>query len=127
KGAGNVLGDVLHMHAQRAALDLAVLQQLRGDGADHVSGNGETDADVAAGARQDGGVHANEPAAQVDERAAGVARVDGRVGLDEILEVLGVQAAAADGGNDAGSHRVREAERVADGDHEIAHLHLVGI
>ena len=36
-----------------------------------------------------GGVHADDLAGHIDERAAGVAGVDGCVGLDELLELLG--------------------------------------
>src|SRR3712207_8326613 len=42
-------------------------------------------------------VHADQPPGRVEQRAAGVARVDGRVGLDEVLDrppVLGADLAA---------------------------------
>ena len=55
---------------------------------DHVDWDREADADVAAGARDDRGVDADELAVQVDERAAGVAGIDRRVGLNEVLERL---------------------------------------
>ena len=53
----------------------------------------EADADVAAGGAEDRGVDADQLAAQVDQRAAGVARVDRRVGLDEVLVAVAVDAA----------------------------------
>ena len=83
-------------------------------GAHHVDGNREADADVAAGARNDRRVDADELAVQVHERAARVARVDRRVGLNEVLERLTVEAAAPERADDAGRHAVREAERIAD-------------
>ena len=39
-------------------------------------------------------VDADELAAQVDERAAGIAGVDRRIGLDEVLVALRVDAAS---------------------------------
>ena len=50
----------------------------------HVDRNGETDANVAAALAENGGVDADHFPFQVEEGAAGVARVDGRVGLDKI-------------------------------------------
>ena len=49
-------------------------------------GDREADALVAAGAREDERVDADQVAVGVDERAAGVARIDRRVGLDEAAE-----------------------------------------
>ena len=50
-----------------------------------VARDGEADALVAAGLAEDRGVDADQLAARVDQRAAGVARVDRGVGLDEVL------------------------------------------
>ena len=58
--------------------------------------------------------------AQIDQRAAGVAWVDGCVGLDEILIALDAQPRAPQSAHDAGRHRLTETERVADGHYEIA-------
>ena len=43
----------------------------------------------------DGGVHADDLARRVDERSARVAGVDGGVGLDQVLQGLGLRAHAA--------------------------------
>ena len=51
----------------------------------HVRRNREADADVAAGARQDLRVDADQLALGVHQRAARVAVVDRRVGLQEVL------------------------------------------
>ena len=50
---------------------------------DDVGRHGEADALGAHGLGVDGGVHADDLAVHVDERAAGVAGIDGGVGLDE--------------------------------------------
>ena len=65
--------------------------------------------------------------AQVQQRAAAVAGVDGRIGLEEILVTNSfdaqLQVAAAFGADDAVGHGVAQAEGAADGQHEIADLH----
>ena len=85
-----LLGDLRRQRLQRdagdgAALDLAELDQVVHHVPREVARDGEADALVAAGLAEDGGVDADELAARVDQRAAGVARVDGGVGLDEVL------------------------------------------
>ncbi len=66
---------------------------------DHVLGqvgrDREADADRAAGRRVDGGVDADDLAVHVEQRAAGVAPVDGGVGLDEVVVRSLVDVAAA--------------------------------
>ena len=69
-------------------------------------------------------------AGRVDQRPARVAGVDGGVGLHEVVEVdvspptPGVLDAAVLGRDDALGHRglTAQVERVADGDHRLAHL-----
>ena len=66
---------------------------------------------------------------RVDQRAAGVALVDRRVGLDEVL-VAAVAAAAgrpALRADDPHRHGLADAERVADREHDVADAHLVGV
>src|SRR6202007_2978814 len=70
------------------------------------------------------GVDANQLAAQVHQCAAGIARVDGGVRLDEILVAVGVDARAGQAADDAGGDRVLQAEGVADGEHKVADLNL---
>ena len=79
--------EVLDHDAEVAAGDLAVFDEALHHVAGEVDGNGEADALVAAAAAEDGGVDADQPAVGVHERAAGVAGIDGGVGLDEILVV----------------------------------------
>ena len=61
------------------------------------------------------------------EGAAGIAGIDRGVGLDEVLVAVRVDAAAAEGADDARGDRVLEAEGIADRQDEVADLHLVGI
>ena len=67
-------------------------------------------------------------AIEVDQRTAGVAAVDRRVGLDEVLvAALGESTAPAQRAHDARGHRLAQIERIADGDHEIADREFVGV
>ena len=62
----------------------------------------------------------------VEHRTAGVAPVDRRVGLEEVVVGSGVDVAGA-GGNDAGGHRAAEAEGIADRQHPVADPHVVAV
>ena len=81
----------------------------------------------AARAREDRGVDADEPAAEIDQRAAGIAGIDGGVGLDEELIVADADLCARDRRDDAVRHGLADAERIADREHQVADLQLVGI
>src|SRR5262249_46158245 len=86
---------------------------------------------VGVGANR--GVHTHDLTAQVDERAAGVALVDGRVGLQEIVVAGGIaETSYVFGGpslrrENAGGNGVREIERVANNDDPIADLDRIRI
>ena len=78
-------------------------------------------------ARIDGGVDARQTPVGGHQRAAAVAGIDGRVGLDEKLIVAGRQLGARQGRNDAHGHGLADAERIAHRQHQVAHLHLVAV
>ena len=91
--------------------------------ADEVRGDGEADALEAAVAAEDGGIDAEETAVDVDEGAAGVAGIDGGVGLDEVFVALdlGEDAdVAALGADDAAGDGFADAEGIADGEDAVA-------
>ena len=75
-----------------------------------------------------GHVDADHLAARVGQRAAGVARADGRVGLDEVgvaprlRRLCTPSMLRLEAGHDAQGHRVLVAERAADGDGVLTHL-----
>ncbi len=106
-------GHLADRHGDPAAHDLARRLQLIGDAHRLVDRNRERNAHETAGAAVDLRVDADHLALHVDERPAGVARVDRHVGLDERQIVARVAPLRAD---DAGRHRVVEAERRADRD-----------
>ena len=94
----------------------------------HVRGNREADADVAVGHRDDLRVDADELALRVDERAAGVAVVDRRIGLQEVFVAAVTHAGRSTlRADDAHRHRLTDAERIADREHDIADLDRVGV
>ena len=66
-------------------------------------------------------------ALQIHERAAGIARIDRRIGLNEVLIRLGIVVGAAERADDAGGHRVTERKRIADREHEVADFGLTRV
>ena len=63
----------------------------------------------------------------IDQRAAGIAGIDRGIGLDEELVVGDADLGARQRRDDAARHRLADAEGIADGEHEIADLEIVGI
>src|SRR6185295_6868871 len=109
-----------------AANHLAVVQ-LRQQVAHGIDWYREADADVAllAAVADDGGVHANHFAADVEERAAGVPWVDCGVGLEHVAEPkIRHREGALGRADDADRYRVAVAKRIADGDYPVAGRHL---
>ena len=96
------------------------------DGDRGLRGNRKADADRAARRRDDRRVDADDLAIEVEQRAAGIAAIDGGVGLDVVVVRTGIDVAVARR-DDAGGHRAAEAERIADRDHPFAEPQLVGI
>src|SRR5438876_8643552 len=87
----------------------------------------EAHAFVSRAFGEDGSVDADDFAAHVDQRPAGVAGIDGRVSLNHGLELALRHDIAAGGGDDAGSHCGIQPEGAADSQHPIAYLHGVGV
>ena len=116
---GGCVVDVLDAHAEPAAAGFAELAKLFDDRDGGGGRNGEADADRAARGRQDGRVDADDLAVHVEQRTAGIAFVDGGIGLDIVVVGAGLDVAAA-GRDDARRDRAAEAERVADRHHPIA-------
>ena len=109
----------MDLHADPAARDRALVLELADHGLDGVGGDREGDADRAARRREDRGVDADHVAVGVEGRAAGIALVDRRIDLDEVVIGAGADVAAARR-DDAGRHGAAEAERIADREHPVA-------
>jgi hypothetical protein len=82
---GDLVGDLLDADAEPAAAKLAELAQLIDHAGHGLGGHRKADADRAAGRRDDQGVDADHFAVEVEQRAAGIAAVDGGVGLDVVV------------------------------------------
>src|SRR3546814_12439971 len=76
--------------------DLLILQ-LGDDALCHVGRNGEAAPDAASGRREDRRVHADDLAFDVEGRATGVAAVDRRTDLEEIVIGAGRSEESSDG------------------------------
>ena len=90
----------------------------------------KTVARIRTGLRSDGGVDAHQLAAGVNQRTAGVAWIDCRVGLDERLN-LHLRVKDIDvtrlGGHDTCRDSRSEVERIADGEHPFADAQFIGV
>ena len=108
------------------------VDNLVGDVLGVVDGNGKAYARAGARVALDERVDTHELAVVVDKRAAGVARVDGGIGLDHV-GVDGVAAGRAHGRgaierrHNARGDRLLVAERRADRHDPLAHVELGGI
>ena len=93
---GDLVGDRLDAHAEPAAPGLAEIARAgRRRRLASCRRDREADADRAARRRDDGGVDADHLAVHVEQRAAGIAAVDGGVGLDEVVIGTGIDVAVA--------------------------------
>src|SRR5699024_204047 len=119
--------------AQVGVLGGTVLDELVGDGGGQVDRDREAQAD-APGVLPGGGDRRGDPddvPGRVEQRATGVAGVDGRVDLDGVgdhllaAELVGRGDRAVQGGDDAGGHRGAEPQRVAHSHHRLAHVEVV--
>ena len=123
-----LVAEIIGDDAAPAAHHAAMREDVAHHAARQVDRDGKADALNAGGVHVLGdhrGVDADQFARGIDQGAAGIAFVDGRVGLDEILEGGHAQLLAIDGTDDAVGDRLLQAERVADGQHLIADLQPV--
>ena len=116
---GDVVRHRLDAHTQPAAPGATELDDLADHALGQIGRNGEADTDRRTRRRVDRGVDADDLTVQVKQRTAGVAAIDRRIRLDEIVVPAGIDVPAP-GRDDAGRNRSTQSERVADGHHPIA-------
>ena len=106
--------------ANEGAPHLAVGEELSDDPFRRVDGGGEAD---GLRAWNDGGVHAYDAGAAVEQRPARIARVQRRVGLNDVVDQPpgGRPQRTAQRRYHARGDAVRIAQRVADGNRDLAH------
>ena len=122
--------DLTHLHAKDSALYDTVLADVAHHFLHNTCRHSKTVARIGTGLRGDGGVDSHQFAARVDQRTAGVAGVDGCVGLDERLNLhLGVEDIDVTrlGGHDTRRDGRSEVERIADGEHPFADTQVIGV
>ena len=121
-----------HRHADLAARDLARAQP-RQHVANRIDRHGEPDADVARAARHaaiavNRRVDADDLAAKVEQRSAGVAGIDRRVRLKHVrAALLRNRERPAGRADDADADGMSKVERIADRHDPVARLHLAGV
>ncbi len=122
-----LFAQVLRHESQPAAHHVAVHENLFHHAAYQIDGNCEADAlGSSVGSIEHGRIDADQIAMRIDERAAGVAEIDGGVGLDEVLECRQTQLAASRRAHDSLSHRLAQAVGISDGQHDIADPQGIG-
>src|SRR5690606_20153850 len=119
EAVGELAINGLDANPEPAALDLAVTQQALHDRLGQARRNREADALISARATHDRIVDADQLAAGVDQRTTRVARVDGGIGLQEILVLMNAELAALGSRDDAHRHRLPDAEGIAHGEHDV--------
>ena len=119
----------IQAHANRAPGHTAEPDDVVIGAGDHVHRQREPDALGTASAGGDHGIHADHLAPNVQQRTAAVARIDGRVRLNEMLEgpCAELCGTAPNGAHDAGGHGRFQTERRADRYGPIAYLHRIRI
>src|SRR5439155_10999742 len=110
----------LHRCADVAANNATLFAQTLHHVASEIRRNGEANALASTASAENRGVNAQQPALGIDKRTAGVAHVNGRIGLDEILVIDDAHAAAADGTDDSHGDRLPQAEWIAECEHYVA-------
>ncbi len=90
-------------------------------------GQRKTHTRIGVGLAQNRGIDADHFPVHVDQRPAGVAGVDRGISLNKSLELAAGHDVAPFGRNDSRRHGLRQAERTANGQNPVAHLHAVGI
>ncbi len=118
--------NVLHRDADVAAPDLAVAHQQHGDELRGVDPDREAN---PLRPREGRGVDADDASASVDERAAGVARVQRRVRLQHVIDEAARRRAqrAAQGADDAGRDGRLQPVRVSERDRERTDAHVARV
>src|SRR6266404_304549 len=116
----------LETDADRAARNAPLLNQLVVNVYCHARGKSKSDTFVTAAARNDCRIDADHFTGQIHQGPTGVSRVDGSVGLQELLK-LPAYSTAIFRTDDSRSHGRVQAKRTANRQHPIADLHAIGI
>ena len=121
---GNVTVDRLQTGTQPGPDQFALAHRGIDNSGDHLDRDGETDPVRSSRARENHGVHTDQLAIHIDQRAAGIARIDRRVGLDEGGKISLADIGASQRRHNAGGHGLADTEGVADRQDKITDLDI---
>jgi len=124
---GEIGAKALGRDAQIATRDTAGVDDLFGGGAHEIDRHGKTHAGEAATSAEDRRIDAHDTAGAIDQRTTRVARVDGRIGLNEILNRLDPEVSATERADDSAADRLTDTKRIPDGEDNVADLQLVAV
>ena len=93
--------------------------------ADNVYRDGKSHARMGVARVEEGGIDANELAAEIDQGSSCISRIDRGIGLNEIFDLPNSSLVPVQSANDPGGHRLTDVKRAADRDDEIADLELI--
>lgn len=94
---------------------------------DPIAGYGKADPNIAPGRTEQCSVDAHHLTGEIDQGAAGIARIDRGICLNQMTEPITSHPAAPHGADDPRGHRLAKSERIADHDDKIPHLQGIGI
>ena len=127
---GDVGRNIDRVHAQRTTTYFAISHNLPHDFAGQIDRNREAQTNIAGRAAlriETRRIDADQFAAKIDQRAAGIPRVDRRIGLDKVLVAKALQTTAANRRDNARSHGLAETKWIADRHHEITDAQIFAI
>src|SRR3974390_634318 len=121
-----IRSDRAHVNPNLPAVHVALGPELVVNVLRHIAGNGKTQSFAATGLGEDEGVDADHTSVDVDQRAAAVARIDGRVGLNVGGRVLVAHLPRRRTYHTHG-HGVFQALRTAKGKYDLSLLEVVRV
>ena len=83
--------------------------------------------DIGAGGPDNGCVDPDQLSLEIDQRAAGITRIDGCIGLYEILITLDIKPAPSQRAYDSRGDGLSQAKWIADRNDEISYVKQIGI
>ena len=102
-GFGELGVEVSGDNREVRGFEVGVLEDVGGEVFEDVGGDRKRDRDVGGVGWEDWGVDRNELGVEVKEGRRGVRRVDGWMGVDEVLVVLGIEGGRGEGRENGGS------------------------
>ena len=129
-GRSGIEGTV-EFYPEEASPNSARVDQLLHDVYRDVDRDREPDAIISAGTACNRRIQANDFPAEIDQRSAAIAGIDGSIGLDEVLvkhlSFAQVEVAASLGTDDASSHTLTQIEWTAECQDDFSHFRLAAV